>query len=90
MENEILDYASMRVDKKINESELFDENKKYVYDLEFVLKDDWKRELYESQYNKEFSNEANGKEVEVIDEYNARIIVFNKSYLVDKSSCKEI
>jgi hypothetical protein len=90
MGNNILGYTSMRADKKTNDLELFDKNKRYVYDLEYVLKDDWKRELYESGYNKKFVDEANGKEVDVIDQYNARIIVFNKSYSVDKSSCKEI
>jgi hypothetical protein len=90
MKDNILGYASMWVDKKTNDSELFDKNKRYIYDLESVLKDDWKKELYESGYNKQLIDEADGKEVEVIDEYNARLIIFNKPYLVDKTSCKEI
>lgn len=87
----ILGYASMfNENTKDNRVGKFDKNKKYVYDLETVLQDTWKKKLYESGYSKNFTDEADGKEVEVIDEYNARVVIFEKHYLIDRSSCKEI
>jgi hypothetical protein len=86
----ILGYASMLDDGKNNEMEKFDKNKRYIYDLESVLKDAWKKELYETGYSTKFINEANGKEVEVIDKYNAIVTIFNKNYKVGRSNCKEM
>lgn len=92
MKDKILGYASMWTDKnkKVNKSEIFDKNKRYGYDKESLLKDDWKKELYESGYNKNLTDEGDGKEVDIIDEYNARVIIFGKPYIIERSSCKEI
>lgn len=92
MENKerILGYASMLPNEISNESTIFNKNKKYVYDKKMVLSDEWRKELYVSGYNKNLTDEANGKEVIIIDEYNGIVSIFNKPYRVDCTCCREI
>jgi hypothetical protein len=69
----------------------FEKGKRYIYDLDTVLQDDWVKRFYETGYNKYLMDSCNGQEVIVISETEGRIYFSNDdSYFISPKSCKEV